>query len=391
MSQDQPGNHATRSPALPADEPGIKATPKLSEQAARSSGGGLDPSHPLSGLFRDLAASLDGLSGVEEERRTEAIRRLEALHQLAWLASGALDTLALAKRMQIEPHSTSADAIDVAHLVRDLTTHLSDAAGDLGVEFDLNLQVVPGVLADRDLVGRLLESIVGSALLASPSRSRLSINITHSAGEIHTQLVSRNKNSKPTSSATATEVEPARPALSPHDLTSLLREMDPMLEACSGSLQVTSPLGSMFDIRVALPARHPEHGQAEGIILIVDDDPDGAFLLEQVLQKGGFKVRIASNGLEGLTMARQAGVALVLLDVMLPGMDGFEVCHRLRDQLDTKDLPIVMISAKSRPEDREMGLKVGANAYMTKPLGMNDVVQTVTRFMTTIEEGSHDR
>jgi len=76
---------------------------------------------------------------------------------------------------------------------------------------------------------------------------------------------------------------------------------------------------------------------------------------------------------------------------MLPGLDGFEVCHRLREDPATAKKPIVMISAKARAEDREMGLRVGANAYMTKPLGMSDVVQTVTRYMTTTEEGSHDR
>jgi len=63
----------------------------------------------------------------------------------------------------------------------------------------------------------------------------------------------------------------------------------------------------------------------------------------------------------------------------------------LREDPATANTPIVMISAKSRAEDREMGLQVGANAYMTKPLGMNDIVQTVSRFVTTTEEGSHDR
>jgi DNA-binding response OmpR family regulator len=75
---------------------------------------------------------------------------------------------------------------------------------------------------------------------------------------------------------------------------------------------------------------------------------------------------------------------------MLPGIDGFEVCHRLRDDPATEAIPIIMISAKSRPEDRDMGLRVGADAYMTKPLTLNEVLQTVSRFATSPPEGSHD-
>jgi DNA-binding response OmpR family regulator len=164
----------------------------------------------------------------------------------------------------------------------------------------------------------------------------------------------------------------------------------PLAESQAGSLTVEVQPGAAIEITFSLPASQPASAPAENTVLIVDDDPDGAFLLEQVLLKAGFQVLIARNGLEGLSLARRKGVTVILLDVMLPGLDGFEVCHRLREDAVTAKKPIVMISAKGRPEDRQMGLRVGADDYMTKPLGMNEVVQTVTRFMKSNEEGSDD-
>lgn len=124
-----------------------------------------------------------------------------------------------------------------------------------------------------------------------------------------------------------------------------------------------------------------ENKPRSATILIVEDDPDSAELMAQILEIDGYRVQKASSGLQALSKVTESPVDLVLLDVMLPGVDGFEVCHRLRESPETAKVPIVMVSAKGRREDVETGLRVGANAYMTKPLSRVDLLATVKKLL----------
>ena len=110
-------------------------------------------------------------------------------------------------------------------------------------------------------------------------------------------------------------------------------------------------------------------------VLVIDDDPASLKLMKYALTQHGYEVLIASNGSDGLRMARTEGPAVVILSVMLPGMNGFEVCHRLRTEGD--DLPIVMLSEKAREADRATGFKLGANEYLIKPVSPSTVMNVV--------------
>jgi two-component system sensor histidine kinase ChiS len=127
-------------------------------------------------------------------------------------------------------------------------------------------------------------------------------------------------------------------------------------------------------------AELPTNGPAP-LVLIVEDDPDSAELMAQILEIEGYRVRKSPSGLDALNPETFDGVDLMLLDVMLPGVDGFEVCHRLRREPTTARLPIVMVSAKGRREDIETGLRVGANVYMTKPLSRSELTATVKKLL----------
>lgn len=116
-------------------------------------------------------------------------------------------------------------------------------------------------------------------------------------------------------------------------------------------------------------------------ILIVDDNLSVLRLLEHTLTKEGYEIITAKNGIEGLKMAAEEMPDLAILDVMLPGMDGFEVCHRLRGEAKTVNLPVLMLSAKGQPVDRETGLKVGANEYLTKPVERLQLLDNVQKLI----------
>ena len=116
-------------------------------------------------------------------------------------------------------------------------------------------------------------------------------------------------------------------------------------------------------------------------ILVIEDDPSALSFITYALEQEGYKVLTAANGVEGLKMAQEEEPDLLVLDVMLPGLDGFELCHRLRNADATADLPILMLSVKARESDRSMGLKVGANEYLTKPRDQAELVACVARLL----------
>jgi DNA-binding response OmpR family regulator len=112
-------------------------------------------------------------------------------------------------------------------------------------------------------------------------------------------------------------------------------------------------------------------------VLLVEDEPDSAELMAQILELDGFRVVEARNGDEALERAFDPEISVVLLDVMLPGIDGFEICRRLGQNERTARLPVAFISARSRAEDRAAGLKVGAEVYLTKPISRAALVSAV--------------
>lgn len=108
-------------------------------------------------------------------------------------------------------------------------------------------------------------------------------------------------------------------------------------------------------------------------VLMVDDTPANIDVLRKVLTPEGYKLSFATNGEKALTIATRGLPDLILLDVMMPGMDGFETCQKLKSQESTKDIPVIFITAKTDTEDLVEGFRVGAVDYITKPFRQEEV------------------
>ena len=111
------------------------------------------------------------------------------------------------------------------------------------------------------------------------------------------------------------------------------------------------------------------------LVLIADDDADIVRFVALNLRLEGFEVVVADNGQDALDTALDARPALILLDTMMPRMDGYEVCSRFRDQLP--DTPVIMLTAKSLDDDRAMAFTAGADDWVTKPFDPADLVSKV--------------
>jgi DNA-binding response OmpR family regulator len=117
-------------------------------------------------------------------------------------------------------------------------------------------------------------------------------------------------------------------------------------------------------------------------ILVIEDDPATLRLVDYSLRHEGYGVLTASNGLEGIRKVHDEAPDLIILDIMLPGIDGFEICHRLRSEPDTAQLPILMFSAKAQEIDKDTGLKVGADEYLSKPATPAEIVSRVESLLS---------
>mgnify|MGYP001547698782 CR=1 FL=1 len=117
----------------------------------------------------------------------------------------------------------------------------------------------------------------------------------------------------------------------------------------------------------------PAHAPAKDTALIVEDEPDVLDLLRLHLRKEGFAVLEATDGISGLKIARAKLPTVIVLDLMIPEMRGEDVCRQLKAREATKKIPVLMLTAKARPEDRVAGLELGADDYLTKPFSPREL------------------
>jgi two-component system phosphate regulon response regulator PhoB len=128
----------------------------------------------------------------------------------------------------------------------------------------------------------------------------------------------------------------------------------------------------------------------EDTVLLVEDESDVVDLLRYHFKKAGFKVEIANSGDAGLAAVRSQRPDAVVLDLMLPGMTGLEVCRALKIDSETASIPVLMLTARSEVKDRVKGLEIGADDYVTKPFSPKEVVLRVQGLLRRIRSAAEE-
>lgn len=116
-------------------------------------------------------------------------------------------------------------------------------------------------------------------------------------------------------------------------------------------------------------------------ILVVDDTPENIDILVGMLGET-FKVKAAVNGMIALKIAEKQHPDLILLDIMMPKMDGYEVCKKLKENPDTADIPVVFVTGKTEENEQAVGMEMGAKGYLTKPVNPTDVMAMVKSILS---------
>lgn len=123
-------------------------------------------------------------------------------------------------------------------------------------------------------------------------------------------------------------------------------------------------------------------------VLLVDDEPNIILSLEFLIEQAGYKARVARDGEAALEAVAESKPDLILLDVMLPKRDGFDVCRTIRANPAWNDIRIVMLTAKGHDSERQKGLASGADAYITKPFSTREAMKQIKLFLADKESGA---
>ena len=116
-------------------------------------------------------------------------------------------------------------------------------------------------------------------------------------------------------------------------------------------------------------------------LLIIDDEKDFVDTLTERLEAKGYEIIKAFDGIDGLNKAHAARPDLILLDIMMPEMSGFDVCEKLKVDEQYKNIPIIMLTAKFQPSDIEFGKEMGAEAYLTKPIELDELSSKISELL----------
>jgi twitching motility two-component system response regulator PilH len=113
------------------------------------------------------------------------------------------------------------------------------------------------------------------------------------------------------------------------------------------------------------------------LILIIDDSPTELHLFQNMLEKNGFRTLVADSGEEGIRQAQSQKPDCILMDVVMPGMNGFQATRKLTKDPDTSDIPVIMITTKDQETDKIWGMRQGAVEYLVKPVAENELVAKI--------------
>ncbi|TCK17143.1 twitching motility two-component system response regulator PilH [Thiogranum longum] len=116
-------------------------------------------------------------------------------------------------------------------------------------------------------------------------------------------------------------------------------------------------------------------------ILIVDDSPTEAHILKGMLEKNGFEIETAENGTEGIERAKELKPDLILMDVVMPGLNGFQATRQLTKNTETADIPVIIVTTKDQETDRVWGLRQGAKDFLTKPVAEKTLMEKINAIL----------
>lgn len=392
--------------AVMAEQEDLTERLKLTVEALRSaSAAKSDFVASMSHEFRTPLSAILGFSELmageprDGDRVTVPVEWVQHIHRggqhLLALVNDVLDLARVeAGRLELRP-----EAIEVGSAVTEAANGLRPLADRKGISIDVT---VPGmtVTADRGRFRQILYNLISNAIKYTHDGGTIRVEATRTDGEVRVAVIDNGVGIDPQDHERV--FEEFRQVGDPEDRqpgTGLgLAVTRRLAEAHDGRIELVSARGegSTFTIvlpaptaeRAALPPQYaPESAGAvvaaeiaSGDVLVIEDDPSAVRLLREYLEAAGYSVRVASTGEIGLAAVAERAPAAIVLDVLLPGIDGWEVLRRLKGDDRTQAIPVIIVTVM---EEREVGLALGAADYLVKPIHRAALLSCLSRYVSS--------
>jgi CheY-like chemotaxis protein len=323
--------------------------------------------------FRDSLQTIRGALELLVAGKVPDEQKAGQFLQIAYRATGYLShrvsDLHVASLIETDRLRLKLTTLNLGPMLDHQVQEIAAVAADQEITVDLQAQPdLPTLQGDEALLRMTLTNMLETALKSTPRQGSVQVQASSGEDQITIRVESR---------ARQENGEGDGPGLQAAEGQSLaLFVAQRIALAHEGNLETLDAGSETQGLELILPLQPKAHRR--GRILVVDDNPQAAFLLEYALQEEGYEPVKAMNGPDALKLARSERFDLIILDVLLPGIDGFEVCHRLRAAPETASVPIIMVSAKAREEDMSTALRIGADAYFGKPLGMAELAAAIS-------------
>ena len=325
------------------------------------------PLQAISGFLELLVNG--GVSDLRQEEQFLHIAYRESVHLADIVADLEAASLIQAGKLNITSVPFSMD-----RLLQSCIQRFSQPAWEGQIFLaDARLKDLPDLQGDESYMRHALHNLISSVLRSIKTNNHVFIRTLVDENDLILQITSAEENPSDT---TLPDHKTARGEfydISQEGLGIFVARH--IIDSHMGVMIAQGSVDSGFSFTLQLPLR--PRIEKKGTILITEDNTHAAMLMEYALERDGYLPIKATNGLEALEIIANDAIDLVILDVVLPGMDGFEVCYRMRSSPETASIPVVIVSAKTSDEDRVKALRVGADAYFNKPLVIANLLSTM--------------
>lgn len=357
---------------------------------------------PLNGIIGLSESVLEHLNSTELKDNLKLI--IANARRLAGLVSNTLDVT----RLQHNDVDFLPKAIDISTVSRSVMQLCHPLMNDSELQFDYHIEnTLPAILADENHLQQILYNLIGNAIKYTPSGT-ITLDAVQHDQMLHISICDTGIGIAPHEINQIfepyTQVSTDKQAVQ-QGIGLGLPITQKLIELNGGTLDVESEPGNGSCFTVILPITDESYSQPESqtkslfiennhsltndsekkhnvpssskTILAVDDESVNLAVLTAQLEHAGHRILSASSGAEALSYIENEAIDLVLLDVMMPGMNGLEVCRRVREEYEAVALPIILLTARSQPDDIIEGFSAGANDYITKPFYRQELLARV--------------
>jgi signal transduction histidine kinase/CheY-like chemotaxis protein len=359
----------------------------------------------LASMSHELRTPLNAVIGFSDLMRTEPAygdsvtvpaEWVEHIHRSGQHLLGLInDVLDLAK-IEAGRLDLSIERVDLAAAVIESVAGLRPLADRKRITVDTSIPPMV-VEVDRGRLRQIVYNLLSNAIKYTPDDGRIEIAASRMDGEIRLAVIDNGVGIAPQDVAAVFEEfrQVGDPSTRQPGTGLGLALTKRLVEAHGGRIELESTLGEGSRFSVVLPAiegpadlaiepsRDPialHRGGGRPDVLVIEDEPSGVRLLRTYLEGDGYRVRIASDGERGLEEARRSPPSAIILDLLLPGMDGWDVLRQLKSDRATQDIPVIIVTVV---DEREVGLALGAVDYLVKPVDRSLLLEVLKRYART--------